>query len=313
MGETAGQHAGERQIKKPKAAGGRRRLIIAALAILAVGLGAWAIWHHLTKPEEITLDLGNNVKMRLVLIPAGKFWMGAPADEARWRNDEGPQHEIAISKPFHMGVFEVTQEQYQQVMGTNPSGCIGATNPVECVSWDDAVEFCKKLSAKTGKKVMLPTEAQWEYACRAGTTTAFNTGNDLEPGEANADSLSDPGAWDKFMDWVRKYFPTKAKAKGPMPVGSFPSNGFGLYDMHGNVWEWCSDWYGADYYANSPKIDPQGPATATGTGHVFRGGSWLDGQPWYCRSACRQWNVIVGRGCEAVGFRVVVLPDIEKR
>jgi len=197
-------------------------------------------------------------------------------------------------------VFEVTQEQYEQVMGVNPSRFKGAKNPVEMVSWEEAVEFCKKLSARTGKKVMLPTEAQWEYACRAGTTTAFHTGDALKPGQANADFPSNPGLWDRIMAWVG--MSSAQKIIQTTPAGSFPPNGFGLYDMHGNIWEWCSDWYGEDYYANSPKTDPRGPDS--GSYRVLRGGGWYDG-PQICRSADRGRSSPDLRD-HSIGFRVAV-------
>jgi formylglycine-generating enzyme required for sulfatase activity len=188
-------------------------------------------------------------------------------------------------------------------MGVNPSLFKGAKkNPVENVSWDDAVEFCQELSAKTGKKVMLPTEAQWEYACRAGTTTAFHTGDALKLGQANALIPSNPGLWDRIMAWVGISSAQKAKTIQTTPAGSFSPNGFGLYDMHGNVWEWCSDWYGEDYYANSPKTDPQGPDS--GSSRVLRGGSW-DFNPLVCRSALRNRVTPDIRGIN-IGFRVAV-------
>ena len=294
---------------RPKPAPGkRRRLIVAALAIVAVGVGAWFVWREATGPEEISLDLGNGVTMRLVLIPDGKFMMGSPDSEPDRNENEGPQHEVTISKPFYMGVHEVTQEQYRQVMGTNPSAFKGATNPVETVSWDDAMAFCRKLSEKTGRKVTLPTEARWEYACRAGTATVFHTGDDLRPGQANADlSPSNPGTWERVTDWVRKLLGTKAKAasRGPMPVGSSTPNAFGLYDMHGNVWEWCADRYGENYYANSPPADPQGP---TGGGvRVLRGGCWHN-YPRDCRSGTRNCAAPDARN-DVIGFRVAA--DVE--
>jgi len=283
----------------------------AGLAVIAACLAGGGIWYYTTDHRhwpETVLDLGNDVQMRLVLIPAGKFIMGSPATEAGRGGDEGPQHAVTISKPFYMGVFEVTQEQYEQVMGANPSRFKGATNPVEWVSWDDAVEFCRKLSARTGKKVMLPTEAQWEYACRAGTTTAFHTGDELKPGQANAGIPSNPGVWDRIMAWVEKFLPQKAKTIQTTPAGSFPPNGFGLYDMHGNVWEWCSDWH-ADSYANLPagqagakNQDPTGPDS--GASRVLRGGSW-GGDPQLCRSALRFRLTPDYRICD-VGFRVAV-------
>ncbi len=283
----------------------------AGIAVIAACLAAGGIWYHLAGQrhwQETVLDLGNDVKMRLVLIPAGKFMMGSPATEAGRGSDEGPQHEVTISKPFYMGLFEVTQEQYEQVMGVNPSSFKGAKNPVETVCWDEAVEFCRKLSARTGKTVRLPTEARWEYACRAGTITAFHTGDTLEPGQANADFPSKPGVWDTIMAWVGKFFPQKAKTIRTAPAGSFSPNGFGLYDMHGNVWEWCSDWY-ADSYANLPtgqagakNQDPAGPDS--GSSRVLRGGSWCY-DPAFCRSAYRSWGAPDFR-FYGVGFRVSV-------
>jgi len=276
----------------------------AGIAVVATCLAAGGIWYHMAGRSgpwpETVLDLGNSVQMRLVLIPAGKFMMGSPATEVGRVSDEGPQHDVTISKPFYMGVFEVTQEQYEQVMGVNPSRFKGAKNPVEMVSWEEAVEFCKKLSARTGKKVMLPTEAQWEYACRAGTTTAFHTGDALKPGQANADFPSNPGLWDRIMAWVG--MSSAQKIIQTTPAGSFPPNGFGLYDMHGNIWEWCSDWYGEDYYANSPKTDPRGPDS--GSYRVLRGGGWYDG-PQICRSADRGRSSPDLRD-HSIGFRVAV-------
>jgi formylglycine-generating enzyme required for sulfatase activity len=216
----------------------------------AVGLGS-----------TITLDLGNGVKLELVRIPAGEFQMGSSeSDSAK------PVHKVRITKPFYMGKTEVTQEQWQAVMGNNPSRFKGAKNPVEQVSWDDCQAFVKKLSAKVGGLAFaLPTEAEWEYACRAGSTTKYCFGDsDRE--------LGDYGWYDSNSD------------KKTHPVGQKKPNAFGLYDMHGNVWEWCQDWYDENYYKNSPKDDPTGPTK--GDGRVLRGGSWFY-DPWSCRSAYR--------------------------
>ena len=184
-------------------------------------------------------------------------------------------------------------------MGVNHSRFKGAKNPVENISWDDAVEFCKKLSARTGKKVMLPTEARWEYACRAGTTTAFHTGDALKPGQANAVIPTKPGVWDRIMAWLG--MSSAKKTIQTTPAGSFPPNGFGLYDMHGNVWEWCSDWYD-DSYANAKNQDPAGPDS--GSSRVLRGGSWYF-NPGYCRSAIRYGGPPDYRYL-FIGFRVAV-------
>ena len=242
-----------------------------------------------TQPaKELTLDLGNKVTLKLALVPAGKFTMGSPESEKDRNKDEGPQREVTISQPFYMGVYEVTQEQYEQVMGSNPSNFKGAQNPVERVSWNDAVEFCKKLSTKTGKTVRLPTEAQWEYACRAGSKTRFHYGDD-----------DDYGQLDDYA-WYTKDSDRKTHA-----VGQKKPNDFGLYDMYGNVWEWCSDWY-ADSYANANKTDPPGPGS--GAFRVLRGGSW-SGNPPLCRSAGRFRFSPDLRGVYIFGFRVSV--DLE--
>jgi len=222
-------------------------------------------------PKEITLDLGGGVTMKCVLIPAGTFMMG-----------EGPkQHEVTISKPFYVGVTEVTQAQYEAVMGTNPSNFKDATNPVEMVSCNDATEFCKKLPEKTRQAVRLPTEAEWEYACRAGTATAFSFGD--------TDSALGDYAW------------YNANSGGTThPVGQKKPNAWGLFDMHGNVWEWCADWYGD--YPGGAVTDPTGPAS--GGQRVLRGGAWYY-SPVHCRAAYRLGGT-PGNQPQSSGFRVVV-------
>jgi formylglycine-generating enzyme required for sulfatase activity len=222
-------------------------------------------------PAELTLDVGGGVTMKMVLIPAGKFMMGEGTD----------QHEVTLSKPFYMGVTEVTQAQYEAVMGMNPSQFKGATNPVETVSWNDAAEFCKKLSEKTRQAVRLPTEAEWEYACRAGTQTAFSFGDDPS-------TLGDYAWWDGNSD------------KTTHPVGQKKPNSWGLYDMHGNVWEWCADWYGE--YPKGPVTDPSGPATGYG-GRVLRGGAWYYGGSDYFRCAFRHCHAPTCRDYFFFGFR----------
>ncbi|MCY2928847.1 MAG: formylglycine-generating enzyme family protein [Planctomycetota bacterium] len=217
--------------------------------------------------KQLTLDLGKGIAMKLTLIPAGKFLMGSPAGEKDRNPAEGPQHEVAITKPFYMGVYEVTQAQYEAIMGKNPSVFKSAKNPVESVSWEDAVEFCKKLSQKTGKTVRLPTEAEWEYACRAGTKTRFSFG------DADAD-LHKYGNYCDKSNTNGFQWQDKAHDDGhdkTAPVGSYKPNPFGLYDIHGNVDEWCSDWY-AESYAKAGTRDPQGPTT--GIAYVVRGGCW---------------------------------------
>jgi formylglycine-generating enzyme required for sulfatase activity len=234
--------------------------------------------------KELSLDLGNNVSMKLVLIPSGKFMMGSPENEKDRISDEGPQHEVTITKAFYIGAYDVTQEQYERIMGNNPRGFKGAHNPVENVSWDDAVEFCKKLSQETGKTVRLPTEAQWEYACRAGSKTRFSYGDD-----SDYSNLGDYAWYNKNSNGQTH------------PVGQKKPNAWGLYDMHGNVWQWCSDW-DVNSNANANNTNPQG--SDSGSPRVLRGGGW-DGDPRRCRSAGRGGNVPDDRSDDS-GFRVVV-------
>jgi formylglycine-generating enzyme required for sulfatase activity len=228
----------------------------------------------------MSLDLGNGVKLELVLIPAGKFIMGSPETEMDRGKDE-TQHEVTISKPLYMGRCEVTQEQYEAITGTNPSQFKGAKNPVDTVSWNDAQEFCKKLSAKTGKTVQLPTEAQWEYSCRAGTTTRFYCGDT----DADLDGAG----------WYRSN-----SSKTTHPVGEKKPNAWGLYDMHGNVLEWCADW--GDQYQAGAATDPTGPAT--GLTRVLRGGGSTS-DPRLCRSAHRH-SYAPFYSYYVYGFRVVM-------
>jgi len=188
------------------------------------------------------------VKFPMVLIPAGKFKMGSPESE-KDRYKEETQHEVTLTKPYYMGKYEVTQEQWESVMGKNPSDTKGAKLPVTDVSWEECQEFIKKLNAKTDGGYRLPTESEWEYACRAGTTTAYSFGDKITPKDANYDD---------------------SKTRKPVAVGSYKPNAFGLYDMHGNVLEWCEDWHG-DFPAGAV-IDPKGPAT--GKYRVLRGGSF---------------------------------------
>jgi formylglycine-generating enzyme required for sulfatase activity len=336
-----------------------------------------------------TLNLGNGVKLELVLIPAGKFIMGTPAptpvDEEGFREkvvtgqaafaagagvllvllgtvviravrrrrrpqyslarfvamtmvagagllgglhwhfsaqafiaakaeyramlaryqaadaDEKPAHEVTLTRPYYLGRFEVTQEQYQQVMGNNPSQFKGRDLPVECVSWDDAQEFCKKASKRpltpdslrssrpspAGGEgtytVRLPTEAEWEYACRAGTRTTYYAGDT----EADLDRA----AW---------YY--RNSGNTTHPVGQKVPNAWGLYDVHGNVWEWVQDCYDDSYYGESPRVDPKGPAS--GEYRVLRGGSWND-DPDYCRAAHRH-RFNPGNRDSDFGFRLAL-------
>ena len=217
--------------------------------------------------KEIAVDLGGGVKLEMVLIPAGEFLMGSRDSDEDAGDDEKPQHRVRIIKPFCLGKYLVTQEQWKTVMGSNPSHFKGPQNPVETVSWDDCQQFFDKLNAKSGSgrgKFQLPTEAQWEYACRAGSTTEYCFGDD----EARLGKHA----------WYGN------DLQGTHPVGKKKPNAWGLYDMHGNVCEWCQDLYGESYYAKSPMDDPTGPSG--GSVCVFRGGNYYYPAK-YCRSAFR--------------------------
>jgi formylglycine-generating enzyme required for sulfatase activity/tRNA A-37 threonylcarbamoyl transferase component Bud32 len=233
-------------------------------------------------------DLGNGVKLEMVEIPPGTFYMGSPKNEAGRRDYESPQHQVTVPS-FFIGKYLLTQAQYQAVMGNNPARFKGNNRPVEQVSWDDAVAFCQKLSQKTGKNYKLPSEAQWEYACRAGTTTPFYFGETITPDLVNYDG-----------NYAYAAAPKGKYRKQTTDVGTFPPNPFGLYDMHGNVWEWCED----DWQKNYINAPLNGSASISqSTNNVLRGGSWLS-NPGHCRSASRGYCV-AGFGDYDLGFRVV--------
>lgn len=237
-------------------------------------------------------DLGNGVTLEMVQIPGGKFTMGSPPGEAQRESDESPQHQVTV-EGFFMGKYEITQAQYQAIMGNNPSNFKGEKRPVENVSWDDAVEFCQKLSQKTGKTYRLPSEAEWEYACRAGTKTPFYFGETITIDLVNYKGDSPYGS-----------APKGEYRQQTTDVGKFLPNSFGLYDMHGNVFEWCQDVYNNNYQS-APK---DGSAWLTGKSNnmkLLRGGSW-DYNSRYCRSAPRNGNQRTGRNND-VGFRVVAV------
>jgi len=265
-----------------------RFLRLAAVLLLAVVL-ALLVSMALRIGEIIT----NSIGMKLALIPAGEFMMGSPESEEGRNGDEGPQHRVRITRAFYLGTTEVTQGQWESVMGTKPwSGKFyvkeGSDYAATYVGWEDAVKFCRKLSAKEGKEYRLPTEAEWEYACRAGTTTAYHFG-------ADASRLGDY-AWyhDNAFNVEERY---------AHQVGQKRPNGWGLYDMYGNVWEWCADWYDDEYYANSPADDATGPAS--GSNRVSRGGCWSF-HAGNCRSSHRDgdWPDCRSSG---LGFRVALV------
>ncbi len=232
----------------------------------------------------------NSIGMKLALIPGGEFLMGSPASEVG-RYDDESQHRVRITKPFYIQTTEVTQGQWKSVMGTEPwkgGSCVkeGADYPASNVSHDDAVEFCRKLSARDGATYRLPTEAEWEYACRSGTESSYSFG----------DSGAQLGQYAWFFTNV-----WGIGEKYAHRVGQKRANDFGLYDMHANVLEWCSDWHGDDYYDSSPPNDPTGPSE--GSFRVDRGGGWGSSAD-FCRSADR-YRLSPSDRNDFLGFRVV--------
>jgi uncharacterized protein (TIGR02996 family) len=261
--------------------------------------------------RPVVPEVVNSIGMRLALIPAGRFRMGSPSGEKERGGDE-EAHEVGITRPFYLGVFPVTQGQWLGVRGDNPS-CFCATGegreevkgldtgdfPVEMVSWKDAQAFLAKLTAlpeekEAGWTYRLPSEAEWEYACRGGasSSTPFCFGESLSSAQANFDGA----------------YPYGGAEEGPSlgrtcPAGSYRPNAWGLFDLHGNVWQWCKDWYAEDYDGNSPAQDPLGPSN--GSRRVLRGGGWISGGR-YCRAAYRN-GITPAHRAGHVGFRVAAV------
>lgn len=239
--------------------------------------------------EFFTQYLDNSVTLEMVLIPAGSFKMGSPPSENNRKSNEEPQHTLKMPT-FFMSKFAITQEQYEQVMGNNPSELKGMKRPVEQVSWNDAVGFCKVLSQKTGRTYRLPSEAEWEYACRAGTAMPFHFGETITTDLANYNGERTYASGSKGEN-----------RQQTTEVGSFSPNAFGLYDMHGNVWEWCEDtWH--DNYIGAP-TDGSPWINNNDTRYLLRGGSWFD-SPDVCRSANRHQDP-AGHVNNRYGFRVL--------
>jgi formylglycine-generating enzyme required for sulfatase activity/tRNA A-37 threonylcarbamoyl transferase component Bud32 len=244
-----------------------------------------------------TEALGNGVDLTMVKIPGGKFMMGSPESEKNREELESPQHQVTVPE-FYLGQTLVTQAQYQAIMGNNPSDFKGNGKlPVEQVSWLDAVAFCEKLSQKTNRTYRLPSEAEWEYACRAGTNTPYAFGEAINPSVVNYNGN----------------YPYGGAAKGQYrqkttPVGSFPPNLFGLYDMHGNLWEWCLDEYTNNYNGAPTDGSARGNIISRDENkrRLLRGGSWFY-NALICRSACRNGYSASVR-LNTFGFRVVGLP-----
>jgi formylglycine-generating enzyme required for sulfatase activity len=241
------------------------------------------------QPSPTPKSLTNSIGMKLAWIPAGTFMMGSTSKE-KGRGDDEFSHAVNLSRGFYLGVHLVTQEEWLAVMGNNPSEFQGSKQlPVDSVSWDDCQTFLRRLSEKEKKSYRLPTEAEWEYACRAGTTTPFHVGATLSTDQANYNGnfVYGPGLKGTY----------RAKTT---PVGEFPPNAWGLYDMHGNLWQWCADWHGG--LARKEITDPTGPKS--GKNHILRGGSW-GSNPVFCRSANRNFADPASR-TEFYGFRVAL-------
>lgn len=279
---------------------------------------AWSA--HRGLPVEWTNSLG----MKMVLIPPGQFVMGNSREEIAWARttwpgqvergvhdptgrfwleDALPPHRVRITQPFYLSIHEVTQDAYESVMGVNPSLCQEPRHPVETVSWHEAVDFCHRLSAlpeetSAGRVYRLPTEAEWEFACRAGTTTPYHFGDD-------------PSTLEEYAWYGGGWFLAGAGAGMSVvppvtthPVGQKRPNAWGLFDMLGNVQEWCHDVFSPEYYRESPVDDPAGPVV--GSSRVTRGGAWPFGAS-SCRSASR-FCFPADRGVHVIGFRVAMVP-----
>ena len=255
------------------------------LCILIFFLGGCRSGEKLS-PER-TILLPGEVPLHLKLIPAGEFIMGSAEDEKERHKDEGPLHQVTISQSFYLGVYELTQGQWMAVMGENPSVFKDQPNfeqyPVDMVSWEDCQVFLEKLNALDLGKFRLPTEAEWEYACRAKTDTRFYWGDDLR--------------YDSVI--VHSWYYSRSEGRS-QPVGSKAGNYWGLFDMSGNVWEWCSDWKGP--YADSAQVDPKGPPS--GEERIFRSGSWFN-KAATLRSANRNAHV-PDQPYTNIGLRVVM-------
>lgn len=264
----------------------KKLLIVPIVAVIICGLWIAPMVSSQPEGEMITLTIPGaaQLQLKMKLIPSGTFTIGSPGGETDRYRDEGPQYKVTISKSFYIGIYEVTQALWGAVMGTNPSVFTNLpNNPVESISWDDCQEFIRKLNAMGIGTFRLPTEAEWEYACRAGSTTKFYWGED--PGY----TLIGQYAW--YVD------NSKNKTQA---VGLKKPNAWGLFDMLGNIREWCNDWY-AEPYSTVAQIDPTGPST--GTYRVLRGGSW-NAYPQNCRVADRGGAEPTALGISD-GFRLV--------
>ncbi len=257
-----------------------------------VNASSWQIQKTSGNARYFQEDLGNGIQLDMVYIPAGTFIMGAPSDENGSNDSERPEHSVAIS-PFYIGKYPVTQAQYLAIIGKNPAFHLGAQRPIENVSWHDAQQFCHKLTAMTNRRYRLPSEAEWEYACRAGTTTPFSFGESIVPNLANYNGDR------SYNDSPQGYY--REQTSG---VGNFPANDFGLFDMHGNVWEWCEDhWHNNYHQASINGAAAIDHLAGRNDARILRGGSWCR-HPAVCRSAYR-YKYASNFRYKDIGFRVV--------
>jgi formylglycine-generating enzyme required for sulfatase activity len=283
----------------------RLQLFATSTCLLRQEGGRWSMERRPLQVEGYQQNLGEGVALTMVKILAGSFLMGSPGDEPERLEREGPQHEVTLGS-FFLAQTPITQAQWRAVAGwqkvgrdlkPDPAQFKGANRPVEQVSWFDALEFCRRLSQRTGQRYGLPSEAQWEYACRAGSTTPFHCGATLTPELANYDG-----------NYVYANGPKGTYREQTIEVASFPANGWGLHDMHGNVLEWCEDHWD-DSYIFAPGDDQPWliPAAAADEPRLLRGGSWVY-YPRFCRSAYR-FHFRPDYASLDVGFRVVCLPQ----
>ena len=264
-----------------------RRWLLFALCAVALQLAAL----HAADFEEVT-----NTGIVFIQIPAGTFWMGTSDSDktglegqklwTRFEECERPRRKVTLTKPFLIGKYEVTQKQWSEVMSNNPSAFKGDDLPVESVSWEEVQQFIKKLNAVSDGKFRLPSEAEWEYACRAGSTNLYGAGKDRE--EAGSTNLVD-------YAWHRANSDNKTH-----PIGTRKPNAWGLHDLHGNVWEWCQDWFDPDSYTKTPARDPVNAQPAVE--RVMRGGSWFL-EAYTLRSAYRSGQLPFAKS-QYVGFRL---------
>lgn len=275
-------------------------IVLSICAVLMFLSGAHAAEPRIELPKELTLDLGNGIQIQAVLVPAGKFQMGFQEESEKFYTWALPGRQVTISKPFYMGKFPVTQAQWLAIMPDNRSRFKGPRHPIDGVLWEEANEFCKKLSQKVSLPVRLPTEAEWEYGCRAGTKTAFFFGND-------PNGLADYG-WHEANSNDATH-----------PVGLKKPNPWGLYDVCGNIWEWCHDWYAPLDKETDPVTDPTGPEESRLGAHVLRGGAWHTDAT-FSQSAVRGGDFPCGEGGPASwdnascsGFRIVVTVPLTDR